>query len=541
MRRYTRYVRRFLEGLATDRVGAVGIVVTTTAFVLFVVMELLRLLGVVTNAYVGLISYMALPALFVLGLALIPIGWVRYRRRTGRSTRDLLEERFDAELLEGGPVGSRLLAIVAVLTLGNVLFLGIGGARTLHFMDTPSFCGTACHEVMNPEWAVYQRSAHARVPCVECHVGEGVDALVDSKLNGLWQVISASLDLYERPIPTPVHTLRPARETCEHCHWPEKFYGERVVTRTEYGFDSAATPRYTTLSLKVGSGAGGGRGQIHWHIAADNAVRYTSVDDERETMIRVESLQPDGSWRRWTNTALAARQARGGEPGAGGAASGRFAGTRAETSEGAADARTMDCVDCHNRATHIYEGPERAIDERLATGEIDPGLPWVKRVAYKALTTRYRDIPTAMRGIERSVELTYRRSIPGGDAADPRSVASLISTLKQIYRTNIHPGMRVWWNPYPDHSGHRGGTGCFRCHSPDLVDETGASIVHDCTLCHSIVAWDSPTPYRFLEAPPDSTPETELHRWLQSEFLDRTAPGKGLSGPGAGPGDGSMD
>ncbi len=527
LERYIRYFRNFVQGLATNRVGIAGIILTTTAFALFIFMELLQLVGVVTNAYVGLISYMALPALFILGLILIPVGWHRYRKKTGRSTRELLEERFDPELLEGGLTGSKLLAIISALTVANILFLSIGGARTLHFMDTSTFCGTACHEVMNPEWTVYQTSAHARVPCVECHVGEGVGALVDSKLNGLWQVVSATFDLYERPIPTPVHQLRPAQETCEHCHWPDKFYGERVVTRTHYAFDSAATPRYTTLSLKVGSGLGEERGRIHWHIAEQNRVRYTSVNDERETMIWVEALQPDGSWHRWTNRALAAGRVPGVSPLDPDTVV--VAAAEAAGAEDAAvtEARTMDCVDCHNRATHIYEDPERAIDERLASGEIDAGLPAVKRVAYEALTTRYPDMVTAGEGIERVVHFAYDRQVPGGRTADPRSVDALVATLQDIYRRNIHPEMRVYWNPYPDHSGHAGGTGCFRCHSTDLVDAGGDAIVHDCTLCHSIAAWDSPTPFHFLGEPVETDPEREMHRWLRAEFMTSSRAAEG--------------
>ena len=516
--RLLRYIRHFLRDLATNWLGAVGIVLTTTAFVLFVFMELLRLAGAVTNAYVGLITYMALPALFILGLLLIPLGWVRYRRQTGRSTRELLEERFTSDLVSPRITGSRLVAIVGALTLGNLLFLGVGGARTLHFMDTPRFCGTACHSVMNPEWSVYQVSPHARVACVECHVGEGVDALIDSKLNGLWQVISATFDLYERPIPTPVRNLRPARETCEHCHWPEKFYGDRVVTRVRHQMDSASTPTYTTLSLKIGSGTGERRGEIHWHVASRNQVRYASVEDEREVMIWVEARQPDGTWRRWANRALT---------------TGHVPGTdmpvpRSEEGEEAVEdeeerIRILDCVDCHNRATHVYADPEKAVDRRLVSGEIDAELPWVKKVAFEALRTRYRDIPTAMTGIERDVRFAYLDEIPGGRRADPRAVDSLIATLQEVYRRNIHPEMRVWWNPYPDHIGHKGGTGCFRCHSPDLVDADGNNIGYDCTLCHSILAWDSPKAHYFLEPLGEDEPEKEMHRWLREEFLQRTS------------------
>jgi hypothetical protein len=109
-------------------------------------------------------------------------------------------------------------------------------------------------------------------------------------------------------------------------------------------------------------------------------------------------------------------------------------------------------------------------------------------------------------------------------------VDALIATLQDVYRRNIHPAMRVYRNPYPDYRGHEGGTGCFRCHSRDLVDEDGQPIVHDCTLCHSIAAWDSPTRFRFLEPVTEEDPERELHRWLGNEYLGH---------PPAAPGDGS--
>ncbi len=509
--RYLRLFRHFVQGLATDWIGAVGIVLTTSAFVLFVFMELLRLVGAVTNAYVGLVSYMALPALFVVGLLLIPVGWARYRRRTGRPTRELLEQRFAPDLLKPHLTGSRLIGILGLLTLVNLLFLGVGGARMLHFMDTPVFCGTACHSVMNPEWSVYQASPHARVACVECHVGEGVDALVDAKLNGLWQIVSATFNLYERPIPTPVRNLRPARETCERCHWPEKFYGERMATSIRYSLDSLATPSYSTLSLKIGSGTGERRGEIHWHIASHNQVRFTSLEDEREVMVWVESSRDDGTWHRWTNRALEAGLVPGvEEPGDGDGTAGPEGGVR-----------VMDCVDCHNRATHIYEDPEEAVDRRLASGEIDATLPFVKKVAFEALSARYADSAAATAGLERVVRLTYANRIPGGSTADAQSVEKLIGTLQALYRRNVHPQMKVWWNPYPDHLGHRGGTGCFRCHSPEMVDEEGVSIADDCTLCHSIIAWDSPSAHYFLDPASGEDPEREMHRWLRDEFLGR--------------------
>jgi hypothetical protein len=484
----------FVRGLSTDAVGLTGVVLTTSAFLVFSFVELMMLLGIVTNAYVGLVAYLALPALFIAGLALIPIGWLRLRRRTGFTTRELLSERFDSTMLTGRPIGSRLFLTVAALTLGNLAFLGAGSARMLHFMDTPEFCGTACHSVMGPEWATFQASPHAHVRCVDCHVGEGAGALIDAKINGTWQLISISLDLYERPIPTPVHDLRPARETCETCHWPAKFYGERVVTRTHYGFDDASTPSHTTLAMKVGGGSGG-PGGIHWHVGEQRAVRYASVGGQREQILYTEMLQADGTWRRFDNRSLAAHAAQDPQP------------------------HTMDCVDCHNRATHIYERPEGVVDAALERGDIDPTIPAIKRNALAALTGNYASVGGAMQGIERDLHGYYQRNYAATYPALAPRIDRAVAVLQAAHRRNIHPGMNVDWEPYQDHIGHRAEQGCARCHHRDMVDAEGQAVSHSCTQCHHILAWDSPDPFRFLQPLEADDPDLELHRSLQAEFV----------------------
>jgi len=492
MKLWRRY-RLFLRGLATNWVGALGAVLTTSAFLLFLFVLALQLLGVITNAYVGLISYLLLPALFLLGLALVPWGWHLYRRRTGRPTRELLDERFAPELTRTGPFGSGLLGLVLLLTLVNLFFLGAGGARILHFMDEPRFCGTACHQVMHPEWITYQRSPHAHVKCVECHVGEGADALIDAKINGLWQVISATFDLYERPIPTPVHTLRPARETCEQCHWPDVFYGDRFQFRTRYGFDRASTPEYTTLLLHVGSGAQPEKRTIHWHVASENEVRYRA-DSAREEMQWVEVRRADGSYHRYTRRDVQ------------------------QTGEAAA-VRALDCVDCHNRVTHIYEDPEVAVDRRMHSLPLDRRLPFLKREGLGLLLAGWGSKTQAYAGIERGLSGYYARfQRRETDGLQPE-IARAVDALQDAYRRNIHPRMQVGWNPYPDHRGHAGGGGCFRCHNRELVDAAGKSIGYDCTRCHGILALESTTPFAYLEPAPEQGRERALHRYLRQDFL----------------------
>ena len=502
-----RRVRIFWRGLCTNAIGTAGVVLTTSGFLLFVFAEFLRITGIVTNAYVGLVTYLALPAVFVLGLLLIPMGWWLYRRSTGKSTREILSERFDPDFIEPRPVGSRLVATIAVFTLVNIAFLGIGGSRMLHFMDQPVFCGTACHTVMNPEWTVYQDSPHARVRCVDCHVGEGAEAMVDAKLNGIWQMISATFKLYERPIPTPVHNLRPARETCERCHWPEAFYGNRIKRIVHYDDDIESTPRYSTLALKIGSGTGEARGEIHWHIAERNEVRYQSADETRMAMRWVEVRQPDGTYKRYTNR-------RGGTTDA----------SSGETKETTPAARVLDCVDCHNRATHVYEEPRNAVDRRIASGRISRTLPFARRQAVAALTGSYRPDDSAVRSVENDFRGFYARLAPEEHAATEAELDQAVDALQAAYRRNIHPAMKVEWNVYANHLGHKLGPGCRRCHSPDMTDDDGNAVPNECTLCHSILAYESGTPFQFLGDPGPEDPEAPMHEYLRREFLGEPAP-----------------
>jgi len=495
---YQRFLN-FLRGLSTNWLGSLGVALTTTAFLLFVFVELLRVLGIVTSSYVGLITYLALPALFILGLVMIPIAWRQVQKATGKTTRELLDERFDSTEIVGKAYGSRLMRMFLILTVLNILFLGGGTARMLSFMEEPEFCGTACHSVMGPEWATYQASPHAHVRCVDCHVGEGAGALVDSKINGLWQMVSVTFDLYERPIPTPVHQLRPARETCEHCHWPDKFYGDRMVKKVRYAMDEASTPEYTTLGMRVGSGVGDKRGEIHWHVAEKNAVRYQAADEKRQDILWVEVLQEDGGWKRYENTSLDAHP------------------------EG--DVREMDCVDCHNRATHIYEDPEQAVDDRIANGEIDRSIPFIKQQALAALTGDYADTESAMRGIDNSLNGFYRLEYPSRMGEFGVGLDRTVASLQAAWSRNIHPRMNVTWGSYPSHLGHRNDGGCFRCHNPDMVDAEGAAVAYDCTLCHSILADDSVHPFQFLlPVQEKGDPDAKMHRALQEDFLKTLEP-----------------
>ncbi len=64
------------------------------------------------------------------------------------------------------------------------IFTGIvalAGMQSVHTLDSTEFCGEACHRVMEPEYVAYQRSAHSRVECVQCHIGDGASWFVKAK------------------------------------------------------------------------------------------------------------------------------------------------------------------------------------------------------------------------------------------------------------------------------------------------------------------------------------------------------------------------
>ncbi|MFH1374162.1 MAG: NapC/NirT family cytochrome c [bacterium] len=491
---FARYLN-FVRGVATNWWGRLGVIITTSSFVCMVVIELARLIGLVTSSYAGLVSYMLFPALFVVGLLLIPIGWRKLKKQTGKSSRELMETEFGKEYAAASFGGARLFRTVGILSIVNVLFLLVIGARMLTFMDSAEFCGTACHSVMNPEWVTYQQSPHARVACIECHVGEGAEALIDSKLNGLWQVISVTFDFLERPIPTPVHQLRPARETCEKCHWPDKFYGRRLKTIAHYSHDSVSTPLYTTLSLKVDAGTSRERGGIHWHIAQKNEVRYASVDDQREKIVWAEVKRGDGNFHRYSST----------DP--------------AVSGQNTASVRTMDCVDCHNRATHIYELPDRAVDERIQNRVLDRSMPFLKREALHAVSAGYASREAAMEGIANHMNGFYQRHYPDLARSQATILDSVVTVLQNIYNRNIHPGMNIEWGSYASHIGHKGDRGCFRCHNSRMVDDAGNSISDDCALCHSLLSNDHKNPFKYLQPVDTSDVDYQMHQYLQDEFL----------------------
>ncbi len=439
-------MHRFVQLLRSNWISTTGAVVTTLSFMLFVTtFVFLAFHGGGHTAYAGLIVFVVLPALFVLGLLAIPVGLRLYRGQ--------LAARLEA--LEIRPI--RLLRVFGVLTAVNLAVAGTAGYEALHYMEGPAFCGTLCHEVMSPTYNAYQDSPHARVACVECHVGDGAEWFLKSKLSGLRQVAAVLLDDVQKPIPTPVHNLRPARDTCEQCHWPDHLTGDRLAVHRHFADDEDVTPESSVLMLRLGSvGGAGRRNGIHAHGASGLAVSYLATEDSREEIPWVRAVDAEGRERIYTTEDFDAD-----EP-------------------PVESVRTMDCVDCHNQPSHGFEEPERAIDRALAAGALTRSLPFARKTGLELLRVEWtRDGVTD--GMRRAMQERY----PTASGFDAGTVERAADALAKIWLRNVYPDMAITWGTYPSMASHRG---CMRCHDGEHIDEDGNEISMDCETCHVVLA-----------------------------------------------------
>jgi NapC/NirT cytochrome c family, N-terminal region len=416
------------------------------------------------HPYIGLLIFLVLPGVFVLGLLLIPIGiWLRQHRL--RKQGKLPESYPGIDLRT--PMVRRALGYVALGTVLNLLIIGTASYRGVEYMDSTNFCGTTCHAVMAPEYTAYQNSPHAHVACVECHIGPGAPWFVRSKLSGVRQVFAVALHTYSRPIPSPVKYLRPARETCEHCHWPQRFTGDKLLVNTGYKVDEKNTPQTDVLLLKVGGRTWQGSEGIHGRHLTDGArIRYISTDPQRQIIPIVYYTDDKGKSIEFV--------------------SGDAKPTEQQLSRG--EQRVMDCVDCHNRPTHAFELPENAVDKRISQGLISPELPYIKKKAVELLKVDYPARDVAEQRIVSELNNFYRTNYPAIYETRRTLVQQSAEQVAGIYLRNIFPDMRVTWGVHPNNLGHNDFPGCFRCHDGSHTSADGQTITNDCSACHEVLA-----------------------------------------------------
>ena len=169
-------------------------------------------------------------------------------------------------------------------------------------------------------------------------------------------------------------------------------------------------------------------------------------------------------------------------------------GEEEDAAEEESEWRTMDCVDCHNRPTHVFGMPESEVDSAIQQGLIQRSLPYIRREAVKALRADYASHDAAREGIAGDLEAFYRDNYPAVTADPGEELAEAIEVLGDVYARNIFPTMNVTWGTYPNHIGHEESPGCFRCHDEEHSTEDGNTISQDCDNCHSLLAWEESDP-----------------------------------------------
>ena len=446
-------------------ISLAGGAITTAAGITMIGYWLVEIFGRPNdNPYLGIIFFLLLPALFIGGLILIPVGLFLRRRKlrqAGQIPAEFPKVDLNDRIFRHG------LDIVLVATILNLLVVSVASYRGASYMDSPQFCGQSCH-LMHPEFTAYKIAAHSHVACVECHIGSGAEAYFSAKVNGTKQILEVTFDRYPTPIPSPVESLRPARYTCEGCHTPARFVGERLLVKSSFADDAQNSETQTVLVLHLG-GLDGLSHLTGIHGVHLGHIEYVATDFSRTTIPWVERQNGDGSETVFTTLP---------------AGSGVPAGER----------RVMDCIDCHNRAAHPFVTAEEALNQAMSDGPVSPELPWIHKEGLVLLQASYASQDEARVKIPQQLEAFYRSEHPEVLATKANLVKRAAEGLVTLYSQNVFPFMKLTWGTHPNHIGHMSYPGCFRCHDGNHTAKDGTTIPQDCSTCHNLLAVDESKP-----------------------------------------------
>lgn len=464
----------FMKGIAHSWISFAGAMVVTVTFPFLVGAVLYDTFMHISNPYIGGFIYMILGPGFMGGLVLIFVGLFFAK---GKEEVQLFTLAYFRDKLadESGYNKIRKLVFLGVfLTCINLFVVGVLVYSGYHYMESNAFCGQVCHVPMTPEYTAYQNSPHSRVNCVECHIGSGASWFVKSKISGARQLYAVVADTFSRPIETPVHGLRPARDTCEQCHRPEKFVGNKLVIKDKFLDDENNTHVKTVLLMKIGSAGDKTSSShgIHWHVAPENQITYTATDRKRNILPEVALKTADGSTVVFRSS---------------------------EADEQLAEAedlqpRVMDCIDCHNRPSHIYLPAEDAVNLKILEGRIPRDLPYIKQQAMKIVDVEYKTQDEARAAIASGLSNYYKTDYPDIYANNRQMVEEAIVGVQEAYQENVFPEMGIQWDTYQSNLGHSNELGCFRCHDEEHESVAGGVIPMDCDTCHTILAEEEEDP-----------------------------------------------
>lgn len=458
-------MRRFFPSYVYNPITFFGAGLSGLSFGLILFLTLLEFLSPETKPYMGIITFIILPVFLLIGIFSLVFGMLRERRRLEQGIRR--RKRFMIIDLND-PKQRRMISLFSVGAVLLLFFSAFGSYKAYEFSDSDEFCGEMCHEVMAPEYTAYLSSPHSRVGCVTCHIGSGAAWFVRAKISGAYQVYSVLFKKYSKPIPTPVHNLRPAKGTCEQCHSPQHFFSEIKREFTYYLYDEKNTKSSMNMLLKIGGGNSDlGRAEgIHWHMNIANKIEYIHTDEIRNEIPWVKQTSSDGTQKIFKKR--------------------NFKGNLTQLPE--ENLRTMDCIDCHNRPSHIYNPSDKSVNLSMSLGRIDETLPYIKSIAVHVLEENYSTKENALDSIAIAINDFYYKNYPAISDTEHKNISLAIEEVKKIYDRNFFPGMKVSWRGFPNHISHLYDSGCFRCHDGEHFTDDGEMIRRDCNLCHTIIS-----------------------------------------------------
>jgi nitrate/TMAO reductase-like tetraheme cytochrome c subunit len=451
--------------LTSHWVSMAGVALVTLAGFawLFVLPQSLN--GHVSNPYIGLLAFVAIPSIFFAGLILVPIGIALGRRRIAHIIDTPEIRRFAVR---------RAGMFFVIMTLVNLVIASQASYRAVEHLDTDQFCGQTCH-VMKPEFTAHMEAPHQQVACASCHIVPGAAGWFKAKLAGTRQLVAVAFNTFPRPVESPLdnNRLAPSAETCEQCHAREKYIGPRLRVITHFKDDEANTRTETVLTMLVGGGNAGG---IHGaHMGPGVQIRYAAADTKRDNIPWIE-------YRATPNGAAQTYLAKDAKP----------------ESVSSLPVYDMQCVDCHNRAAHKFTSPENAVDQALAAGSIPSSLPFVKKTGLALIKASYSSQEEATQKIAAGLTSFYQQKFGDAWAAHAADVQLAAAALSGVYGENVFPDLKVTWGTYANNLGHMDDPGCFRCHDDGhaTADKTAAkaSIPQDCDTCHHALAMEESNP-----------------------------------------------
>ena len=351
-----------------------------------------------------------------------------------------------------------------------VLFavMGAAGIAGWEYSNSDSFCTNACHDVHPENAFAHHASQHAKVQCVECHVGRISTFAAMIEKAGHVSHAWSQLVGYDRPLIAP--SMPAARDSCEGCHTQTPHRHNSLRVAHHFASDEQNSESKTTLVIRtVGRSfkSDGSRGIAeHTHTK----VSFIASDPQKQSIPWVQATREDGTVVTYQDTSAAQN----------------------EDAIATANKQIMECIDCHNLVGHPVLSPDELADAALAEGILDSRFPYMKARVVELLNTPFKDRDEAIALMEKAVA-QYRQDYPDLAQQYPEAWERRNQFLEQrqeemasMLLRNQFSAADISWRSFPDRSAHRNSPGCFRCHSGRHESDDGTLIPVNCTTCHGI-------------------------------------------------------